>query len=658
MEATVATRAPSLRWAARINWQAAAIWILSGGLILYLGIDGGGYDPVVRSRAAIVVWWIVLVGAAVAVIPVARLSRPAWAAVILFGAFLGWSAIATTWSLSTERSLEEISRLAGYLGVLVLAVSTFGDRRRAMTHCTAAVASAISVIAALALLSRLQAGLFPAAHTTASLLPGASGRLSWPLNYWNALAALIALGLPLLLGLSSSAKRLGTQAAAAAAIPALVLCGYLTFSRAGAIAAAAGVLAFILLAPDRIPKLGTLLMTGIGSAGLIAGAGHRHAIEKGLTTAEAATQGKQLLIAVVLVCAGVAMLQLAIGAGARHANRPGLLRVSVARARALLAVGVIVMAVLFVAAGGSRRLSHAWHQFKQPSSVGLLGNRSLTRFGSLSGNGRYTYWKVGVKAMPGHWLGGYGPGSFQLVWLPRAPIASYVRNAHSLYVETLVEVGIVGLLLLAAFLLLVLGTAVRCVVRSSFEERSLIAAVTGALFAFVVSAASDWFWQVPVLPVAFLLLSGAVLARRRRRRRSDAVPRPRRFLWAGRAALIATAGACLIVIGIPMATTMALRDSQTAVAAGNQRVALDDARSALRIEPRSASADLQEALVLELMRDVPRAVRAAQEATASEPDNWQTWLVLSRLQAEAGAPRAAIAAMKRARSLDRQSALF
>ncbi len=47
--------------------------------------------------------------------------------------------------------------------------------------------------------------------------------------------------------------------------------------------------------------------------------------------------------------------------------------------------------------------------------------------------------------MPGHWLKGFGPGTFQLVWLPRAHVVSYVRNAHSLYIETLTDAGIIGL---------------------------------------------------------------------------------------------------------------------------------------------------------------------------------------------------------------------
>jgi hypothetical protein len=64
---------------------------------------------------------------------------------------------------------------------------------------------------------------------------------------------------------------------------------------------------------------------------------------------------------------------------------------------------------------------------------------NLARFGAASGEGRYQYWVAALHATRGHILGGSGPGTFQLLWLPRAPFQSYVVNAHSLYVETLAD---------------------------------------------------------------------------------------------------------------------------------------------------------------------------------------------------------------------------
>jgi tetratricopeptide (TPR) repeat protein len=125
-----------------------------------------------------------------------------------------------------------------------------------------------------------------------------------------------------------------------------------------------------------------------------------------------------------------------------------------------------------------------------------------------------------------------------------------------------------------------------------------------------------------------------------------------------RAAIAVVAAACLIAIGIPLAATRAERASQAAASAHNDTAALADAQSALRIEPGAASAELQAALVLEQQRRLAAAVSEARAATANEPANWQTWLVRSRLEAEAGHPSLAVASFRRARMLNPQSTIF
>ncbi|MDQ6819878.1 MAG: O-antigen ligase family protein [Actinomycetota bacterium] len=660
-----------LPWRVRIDLRALWIWVLAGALVLYLGLNGGGYDLVIRSNAAVVVWWIVLIGAAWGVLPAGRLSRTSRLALALFAGFMAWTAIAVTWSASSERSLEEVSRLACYLGVLVLAVTSYGGRRAALRHAVCAVACAVGAVAFLALLSRLRPGLIAGSDATSAFLPGAHARLSWPLDYWNGLAALVSLGLPLLLAIATSARSLLAQAAAAGAVPMLALCGYLTFSRGGAIASAAGVLAFLALAPDRIPKLATSLVCGAGGAILVEGAVHRHALEQGFTGSLSGHQGATLIVAVILVCAGVAIAQVGIGLAARHGTLPSFLQVSPRRARLLL-VGVVVAGVIAaLALGAPARLGHAWHAFKQPSSA-ALHQEAIARFGSLSGNGRYTYWKTAIDAMPGHWLKGWGPGTFQIVWLARAPFNSYVRNAHSLYIETLTEVGIIGLLLLIAFLTLVLGVGIRRVAVGGWQARPWAAAVIAACLAFMVSAAFDWVWQMPVLPIAVLLLAAALLIsgdRREgiaesteeapRRPAEEAPRRPSRAAGlAARSVLILVALASLAAVGIPLAVTNAVRQSQADYSAGANSAALAAARSAVAVEPRAVSAQLQEALVLEGTGRLAAATRAARTATADEPQNWQAWLVLSRIEAESGAAGPALAAYRQARALNPRSPIF
>jgi tetratricopeptide (TPR) repeat protein len=166
--------------------------------------------------------------------------------------------------------------------------------------------------------------------------------------------------------------------------------------------------------------------------------------------------------------------------------------------------------------------------------------------------------------------------------------------------------------------------------------------------------------------VALLLLGAAVLAPttglhapgRRLPAEPPARPRPDRRLWGLRAGIVVAAAACLVAIGVPLAETNALRQSQAAASAHHDASALAAAQSALRIEPGAASAELQAALVLEQQHRIADALLDARAATADEPANWQNWLVRSRLEAEAGHPRLAVAAFRRARTLNPQSSIF
>jgi len=134
---------------------------------------------------------------------------------------------------------------------------------------------------------------------------------------------------------------------------------------------------------------------------------------------------------------------------------------------------VIAFAVLAIPAGIPGQISQGWRNFKN-YDASALGNDSLARFGTVSGNGRYDYWKLAVNSTGGHVLGGSGPGTFQLLWLPHSPQNfSYIQNAHSLYFETLAEEGVVGL-----------GLLVNVVVDQHFEQRTRL----GRLLAVVAQS--------------------------------------------------------------------------------------------------------------------------------------------------------------------------
>ena len=375
---TTAPQAAPSGW--RPDLRTSATFALFAATILYLSFDGGGYDLIVRNQVGLAVWWGVLVCAIAGVLPVRPMKRSAAAVLVAFAAFVAWTIVSTAYSQSAERSLDELSRVVCYFGVLVLAVSLLRDRARSVRLTVSAVAFAVAVVAWFAVLSRGLPGTFSAANQTANFLPGTRGRLGWPLNYWNALAALMALGLPLLLAIATSARARAAQGAAAA-IPVVILCAYLTFSRGGLLAIAAGLIVYLAFTEDRLPKLLTALVVGLGGGILVLIASHSSAVENGLIDAAARHQGHRLLAAAVVVFFAVGFVQVGLGVLLGRFGRPAFLRVPPSRARKLLLGTVALALIVGVVAHGPAKLSHAWQQFKRPTAAALQTN-SLSRFGS------------------------------------------------------------------------------------------------------------------------------------------------------------------------------------------------------------------------------------------------------------------------------------
>jgi tetratricopeptide (TPR) repeat protein len=116
--------------------------------------------------------------------------------------------------------------------------------------------------------------------------------------------------------------------------------------------------------------------------------------------------------------------------------------------------------------------------------------------------------------------------------------------------------------------------------------------------------------------------------------------------------------AAVIAIAIPLAGALALQRSQTAAAAGNLGAAYQDSLTAQRLQPYAAAPRLQEALVLEAAHQYVLAATDARAATIDEPDNWENWLALARIDAERGAYTEGVVALQQAQRLNPRSTLF
>jgi O-antigen ligase/polysaccharide polymerase Wzy-like membrane protein len=648
MKAAPLARFPALPWARKIEWDAVWVWALAFGLVTYLGLEGGGFDPLVHDRVGIAAWWVLLATVLAGALPRRRLGVLAWVALGLLAAFVAWTALSLAWTESVERTSADLARVAGYLGIFALALFSRGPR--GARRMVAAVAAGIAVVGLVGLLSRLHPAWFAEGQQTARFLPSSRERLAYPLNYWNALAALIAIGLPLLLHQATAARSVAGRGLAAAAIPALALTAFLTLSRGGIAAAAIAVALYLVLAPDRLPKLLTLAVAAAGAAVLVAAVDHRDALREGLLTSTAKDQGNEMLAMTLVICAAVGLVQAALPFWARAVRRPAWIAPSRRTSAAMAVAALALVVVVALAAGAPGRISHAWSDFKGQDSPG----QGTARLSSVSGEGRYQYWSSALAEARTRPLTGTGSGTFEFWWDRNGDRAAVIRDTHSLYMQTLGELGAVGLALLAAFLLCVLLGGGRAAILAVRRSRSQLSAAVAGCTAFCITASFDWMWQIPVLPVATLLLAAVLVSAG-----SDAVRRGPALPWRSlRAAIGAVAVAAVIVIAIPLASTNALRESQASARNGDFSAALAEARTAQAAEPGAAGPRLQQALLLEEQGDLRAAADAAEAATERESTNWRTWLVRSRIEAERGRAKPAVRYYGRSRSLNPNFVLF
>jgi O-antigen ligase len=119
---------------------------------------------------------------------------------------------------------------------------------------------------------------------------------------------------------------------------------------------------------------------------------------------------------------------------------------------------------------------------------------------------RPAYWRVALEDARTHVVVGSGAGTFDDFWYAHRPRALSVRDAHSLYVETLAELGPVGLLFLLAALLPPLAAAVAA------RSNPAAVAAAGGYATFLVHAGLDWDWEMPATTLAALACGAALLA--------------------------------------------------------------------------------------------------------------------------------------------------
>jgi O-antigen ligase len=512
-----------------------------------------------------------------------RTSTRVLVAVGLLTAFAAWAALSLLWSVAPARSWQDANRAIAYTLVVLLGLAVGSSTPRAVERTALGWLAVALAVATYALAGKALPGVVD--NT------GAVSRLRAPLEYWNALALVCVLGIPVALRLAVDPTR--ARAVRLGFLVALwwLLVGLgMTYSRGGTLALLAAAAVLTALGG---PRLRGLLALGVAFAASLP------PLAAGFTLPALSTNGAPLdqrtdegliflavLAVSAIVLAGVGGLLLALEPRVRWTP---------ARSRRVwrtLAVGgaglAFLVSVNVAGADGGWRdtLDGAAQSFTKTAKDETF---DPARLASTNSGNRWSWWNEALGGWADRPVAGWGAGSFPLVHkrfrLDEVP----VQQPHSVPLQFLVETGVVGFLLVfGALALLVTGALARIRRMVSEREHDLGVALLAGVCAWLVHGLLDWDWDIPAVTIPPLLFLGVLCARPGRDRRAVPFRDPEREGRPGLGPLAVAAG----VLALACATVSAALPGVADGVASDAAATVDEAASPASLEDAARKAEL------------------------------------------------------------------
>lgn len=606
---------------AESRWEtyAAVALVVAGAGTIFLN---GLYDFSDWAPAA-----LVLLALALAAVIAGRgpAGRPALLACGGLAALLAWSALSLTWADSVDRAWTEVNRLLLYLGLLVVGLAVMRTRgaRLAAVH---ALGAAIGLIAVL---------------TAVQVAVGDSGafisnRLDAPVDYINGTAGLFLMGIWPLVAIAERARSplLSGVAIGGAALEGNLL--VLTQSRAIVPALVGSALLVVWLVPGRVTRVWALAAAGAAVAAALPWTLDVYAQRE--LSRPAAAESDLLTPAGIATLASAAVAMM-FWAGARAAGA----RLTSPRARrlpqpaAIVLVGALAVAGLVALGNPVSAVSDQWDRF----AANKIDQSTTVRFTDASGL-RHDLWRVALEQFEGEPLHGIGAGSYGLTFFRLREIQESVRQPHSLELQVLAELGLVGGVALMVFLG---GLA------AGFARRRNDIAVAvgcgGVVIVWLIHTSVDWLWNLPGLTGLALLAAAALL--------TDERPAMTRFSrpFVVVAAIVAAVGAASL--GRQYVADRYRADAAAALEA-DPAEALRSSRQALQLNPASMEAHYVRAAAFARYSEYGLARATLRRAVGREPTNFVPWGLLGDLAVRRGNLDAAAQAYRNASRLNPRDA--
>jgi O-antigen ligase len=603
-------------------------------------------------------------------------SRPRGAiTVALFVLLALITALSIDWSIVPGESWIETNRTLAYVAVFGGAVALGNLGPGAAELVLRALLAAATVVVGYALISRV----WPAQLAELEIY----ARIGQPFGYWNAVGVTAAFALPLALALG--ARRTVSPAVSALAFPVtglMIIALFLTYSRSALLGALIAVALWLVFVPLRLRSAAVLITAGVGAAPVLLWATSKAAFtDDGVALAvreDVATEFGVMLLVLVLALYAVGYAftssreRMLIEPDARRAI--GQLLVGALVAAALVGVGAVALSERGL--GGT--VSDRWEELTDDSATTDAGPSRL----AATASSRSRYWRQAIDVFEEEPLAGVGAGGFATAALRFRDEPRVARHAHGYPVQTLADLGVLGLLVSVALGLAWLVAALRAVgatPRSRIgqlfligrpervdhdrapawtDDRIAVTALFLAAIAYGIQSALDWTWFVPGPTVMALVAAGFVAGRGPApESAAPAEPPPRARVTRVRAAL--ALGAVLAALAASWSIWQPERADDKAdeaielSGAGDFDAALDAAHDAQDIDSLSIKPLFAEAAVYQREGRNEEALDVFRRAALEHEKDPQAWLRLADFQIyELNDPEGAVAALDQALYLD------
>jgi hypothetical protein len=538
-----------------------------------------------------------------------------------------WMAASISWSVEPDRSWDYANRTLVYVAFALVGAFLGADPKRLLYG--------FSILLGAVCVWSLAGKVLPWLYEDY----GRIARLRGPVGYWNALALLGDIALPIGLCLATRLRWAGT----------LLVYGWivvigLTYSRGGVLVAVVVVALWMWLSHAWIESLSTLVAAGLPAAGALAVAFALPGI-----TSDGQSHDARLHAGIVF---GIVLaLDALIAVGLARYQLPAA---TTTRRIALVVLALLIAASLAVGAAHARSW---WHTFTTSSGAELPN--SPGHIVSTGGNFRWPWWQQAWKGFEHNPVNGTGAGSFQVTNLRyRTGSLDQTIEPHDLPLQFLSETGVIGLALF--------GASIAWLVVRGRRRPGPQLALALALPAYFLHGLLDIDWDFASVSAPVFLIAGALVVRPSTR------PRPRGF------AVLTASGVLLAVAGSLVVVWLGARWSNDAAAAVgvNDAHALTLAKRARQLNPlaldplyQAAAAELDSAFAIKAAhakgwRTQYRAINKLAygyltKATEVQPSSADAWFQLGYFNfTTRGCARAAYAAFNHATTLDPKNPLY